>query len=114
MRIEAQGKYLQKIIEEQQKLSGVLKASETLPLAKDKQLASHSQPPPDAATSSSSLRKKQKVEPASSRESVLPLAPPNDDRDHGLVTHWNTYGGDTEFGLNVGGGEFKEPEDGAG
>lgn len=115
MRIEAQGKYLQKIIEEQQKLSGALKASETLPLAEDKQLASHSQPPPDGDTSSSSLRKKQKVEAASSRgDCILPSVPRKDDRDHELVTHWNVYSGDTEFGLNVGGGEFKEPEGGAG
>ncbi|KAI8562587.1 hypothetical protein RHMOL_Rhmol03G0046200 [Rhododendron molle] len=115
MRIEAQGKYLQKIIEEQQKLSGALKASETLPLAEDKQLASHSQPPPDVDTSSSSLRKKQKVEAASSRgDSILPSVPRKDDRDHELVTHWNAYSGDTGFGLNVGGGEFKEPEGGAG
>ncbi|XP_058205476.1 myb family transcription factor PHL7-like isoform X3 [Rhododendron vialii] len=115
MRIEAQGKYLQKIIEEQQKLSGALKASETLPLAEDKQLASHSQPPPDGDTSSSSLRKKQKVEAASSRgDCILPSVPRKDDRDHELVTHWNVYSGDTKFGLNVRGGEFKEPEGGAG
>jgi hypothetical protein len=36
MRIEAQGKYLQKIIEEQQKLGSTLAALETLPLPHDK------------------------------------------------------------------------------
>lgn len=52
MRIEAQGKYLEKIIEEQQKLGGTVKASNAVTSADDKGKPSQSEPPPDAPAES--------------------------------------------------------------
>lgn len=60
LRIEAQGKYLQKIIEEQQKLGGVLQASE------DKQ-----KPPNSPSTSQDAIRSPNKK----ARVGDLQLAP---------------------------------------
>lgn len=56
MRIEAQGKYLQKIIEEQQRIGSKLKATEAV----DKEKASESEASADASEGLLSPRKKQK------------------------------------------------------
>lgn len=70
MRIEAQGKYLQKIIEEQQKLSTMLSSSETLQLAddetKDSEKPSETPSTPDASARPPSPRKRQKLDDSSS------------------------------------------------
>lgn len=66
MRIEAQGKYLQKIIEEQQKLSDALKVSETSSQpADDNQNLSPLETPPDQCTGLSSPKKKQRLDDSS-------------------------------------------------
>jgi len=67
MRIEAQGKYLQKIIEEQQKLGNTLTTSETLPSSHDKQTHPHSEASgsSDALASTLSPRKKQRIDDGS-------------------------------------------------
>lgn len=110
MRIEAQGKYLQKIIEEQQKLGGTLKASEAVPSADDKQKPSQSkqpQPPPDdPSIGTSSPRKKQKVD---DRMTAKP------DLKHGFIDRWerDMYENDGVFGFNLE-VEFKEQEDDGG
>lgn len=67
MRIEAQGKYLQKIIEEQQKLGSTLTASETLALPHDKQNHSQSEPSgsSDALAGTLSPLKKQRIDDGS-------------------------------------------------
>ncbi|KAF3443100.1 hypothetical protein FNV43_RR17021 [Rhamnella rubrinervis] len=63
MRIEAQGKYLQKIIEEQQKLGGALKASEVTTSAENKtQELSQLETPADASVGPSSPQKKQRID----------------------------------------------------
>ncbi|KAJ0028656.1 hypothetical protein Pint_35755 [Pistacia integerrima] len=54
IRIEAQGKYLEKIIEEQQKLGGALKAPKAVPSADDKGNSLLSERLPDAPAESSS------------------------------------------------------------
>ena len=126
MRIEAQGKYLQKIIEEQQKLGGALKASEAVPLVDDKQNPSQSKPLPDASIGSSSPRKKQKVDDGMTHDCNPPLDPPKPDHGcnpplnppkpdpkHGFIDRWDRdmYGNDGVFGFNLE-IEFKEQEDG--
>lgn len=65
MRIEAQGKYLQKIIEEQQKLGSSLRASETVPSSKDEQDPSQSEPSGDASADTLSSLKKQRIDDGS-------------------------------------------------
>lgn len=67
MRIEAQGKYLQKIIEEQQKLGSTLTSSETLPLSHDKQNHPQSEASgsSDALASTLSPHKKQRIDDSS-------------------------------------------------
>ena len=100
MRIEAQGKYLQKIIEEQQKLGGALKASEAAPpppplppLADDEQQPSQSKAPPDASIGTSSPRKKQKVnddgDVGMTHGCNHPLNPPKPDPKHGFIDGWD-------------------------
>lgn len=68
MRIEAQGKYLQKIIEEHQKLGSNLGASETLLLSKDNQDLSQSEPSGDASSGTFSPLKKQRIDECSKDE----------------------------------------------
>lgn len=109
MRIEAQGKYLQKIIEEQQKLGGALKASETLPLdEEDKQKPSESEPPGDASAGPSSPRKKQKVDDVLT-DGFTTSVPTKSDQKNDFVGQWDRdfYGSDAGFGLDLG-TEFKE------
>lgn len=66
MRIEAQGKYLQKIIEEQQKLGNTLRASETQPSSKDEQDHVQSEPSgDDVSAETQSPLKKQRVDDGS-------------------------------------------------
>jgi hypothetical protein len=110
MRIEAQGKYLQKIIEEQQKLGGALKASETLPLdEEDKQKPSESEPPGDASAGPSSPRKKQKVDDVLTDGFAPSSVPTKSDQKNDFVGQWDRdfYGSDAGFGLDLG-TEFKE------
>lgn len=106
MRIEAQGKYLQKIIEEQQKIGGALKASEAVPSVDDKDKPSQLKPmePPEASTGPLSPRKKQKVGDA-----------PKPDPKHGFINQWDgdMYGNDGVFGFNLE-MEFKGQEEGGG
>lgn len=94
MRIEAQGKYLQKIIEEQQKLGSSLVGSEPQPGGedKDKQFQSYSQQANDASVQSLS-RKKQKVIDEGTDGSAPSLAVPE------IVNHWDQkwYSNDSQF-----------------
>lgn len=111
MRIEAQGKYLQKIIEEQQKLGGALRASETLPLDDDKQKQSRSDTPGGDSAGPSSPRKKQKVDDGL-KDGFDSSVTPKSDQKRELVGPWDRdfYGSDAGFGLDLG-TEFKEGED---
>ncbi|XP_022154269.1 myb family transcription factor PHL7-like isoform X2 [Momordica charantia] len=71
MRIEAQAKYLQKIIEEQQKLGGESKDTEVLPPAEDnKQKTCQSESYGDVSAGPSSPRKKQRVDRGSTEDSA--------------------------------------------
>lgn len=74
MRIEAQGKYLQKIIEEQQKLGSVLKVSEASQSADAEDIDKPSDSPstPDASAHPPSPRKKQKLDDSSSGGGISP------------------------------------------
>lgn len=112
MRIEAQGKYLQKIIEEQQKLGGALEASDTVPLAEDKQQPSQSEPSPDNSLGRPSPRKKLRVNEGSTDESC-PLLSQKSFEKQDLANSWDRklYGSDIGFGFDLG-LEFKEQEDG--
>ncbi|XP_058107475.1 myb family transcription factor PHL7-like isoform X2 [Magnolia sinica] len=95
LRIEAQSKYLQKIIEEQQKLGGTLKAD-------DEKHKPPSQPP------TGSPLKKQRVD-----DCGFPGPHPGDDKCD-FIGRWdrNIYGRDVVgFGLDMG-VEFKEVGDG--
>lgn len=112
MRIEAQGKYLQKIIEEQQKLGGALKASETSPLDDDKQKSYHSEPLGDDSAGPSSPQKKQKVDDGLTDDLASSTTPKRDQKNE-FVSHWDRdlYGSDAGFGFDLG-TEFKEGEAG--
>lgn len=92
MRIEAQGKYLQKIIEEQQKLGSTLKASKNSPPAiEDTEKVSQSQPPPEASGGgSTSPRKRQKVHDGVSQT-----------KDGNAQWDQNLYGSNDVFGLDA-------------
>ncbi|KAL0555137.1 hypothetical protein IC582_009074 [Cucumis melo] len=71
MRIEAQAKYLQKIIEEQQKLGGESKDSEVVPSAEDnKQKTCQSESYGDVSAGPSSPRKKQRIDRGSTDDSA--------------------------------------------
>ncbi|XP_017251952.1 myb family transcription factor PHL7 [Daucus carota subsp. sativus] len=83
MRIEAQARYLQKIIEEQEKLGSSLIAPEGPPGAEDKQFHPHSHQAADASTPSQSPQKKQKVNNEGSDRSAPSSAASE------IVTHWS-------------------------
>lgn len=104
MRIEAQGKYLQKIIEEQQKLGGVLKASESIPSAEDKkQELSESEIPADtSAGPSSSPGKGRRTDDGLPDGCTLSPVQPKADLENRLVGQWDQdlYENDALFGLN--------------
>lgn len=110
LRIEAQGKYLQKIIEEQQKLGGALNDSETS-AADEKEKPPL--PPQDALVEPASPLKKQKMV-----DRVLDATPSQDllsaDEKPDYISQWDRelYGRDVVgFGFGVVGG-FKEGGDG--
>ena len=98
MRIEAQGKYLQKIIEEQEKLGGVLKASEPETSNTWESTDHHS------VASQSSPRKKQKTDDVApdcvTRSST---EPPSTVEKTGFMDQWDRG----LFGLDSG-ARFKE------
>ena len=83
MRIEAQGKYLQKIIEEQQKLGSSLVGTESQPGGEDKQFQSYSHQATDASVQPLSPRKKQKVINEGPDGSAPSLAAPE------IGNHWD-------------------------
>lgn len=112
MRIEAQGKYLQKIIEEQQKLGGALKSSETSPSDEAKQQPSESEPTGDGSAGPSSPRKKQKVDNGPTDGFTISSVPSKSAQKNDFVGQWdrNLYGSDAGFGLGLE-TEFKGGED---
>ena len=93
MRIEAQGKYLQKIIEEQQKLGSSLVGTESQPGGEDKQFQSYSHQATDASVQPLSPRKKQKVINEGPDGSAPSLAAPE------IGNHWDPkwYNNDSQF-----------------
>ena len=112
MRIEAQGKYLQKIIEEQEKLGGVLKASETLPLPEDNNLEpSQLDTPAEALPAQSSPRKKQRTDDALADGGTSSSAQPRADEKSSFANQWDgdLCGNNAGFGLDT---DFKEREGG--
>lgn len=70
MRIEAQAKYLQKIIEEQQKLGGESKDSDVLPSTEDNKQKTCQSESYDVSAGPSSPRKKQRVDRVSTDDSA--------------------------------------------
>lgn len=108
MRIEAQGKYLQKIIEEQQKLSSVLKGSEALPLVEDvegnNENQSESQLASEASQASQSPPKKQKLDdPLQSNLDPSPIPSENSHKQDVPLDRWdrNLYGSVAGLGLDL-------------
>lgn len=114
MRIEAQGKYLQKIIEEQQKLGGALKASETVASDEGKQKSSQLEPPGDGSAGPSSPRKKQKAanDPGLTNGSASAVTQKSDQKKD-FVGQWDRdyYRSEAGFGVDLE-SELKEREDG--
>jgi len=115
MRIEAQGKYLQKIIEEQQKLGSVLKGSEVIPLAEgkeeEKENPSDSQPGSEASEGPSSPRKKPRLDDTSTSKVDPTSGPSENNQKPAFIDQWNhsLYGSTAGFGLDLE-TEFKEQE----
>lgn len=111
LRIEAQGKYLQKIIEEQQKLGGTLNDPETSAAdEKDKSL----QTPQDALVEPLSPLKKQKMDDCVLDTTTPRGLLPADEKPDYIISQWDRdlYGRDVVgFGYDVVTG-FKEGGDG--
>lgn len=104
MRIEAQGKYLQKIIEEQQKLGGVLKASDPTPSAENKtQEVSQLETLADASVGPSSPQKKQRLDDGLPDGSTQSPVQPKADQNNNFAGQWDRddmYETGTGFELN--------------
>lgn len=115
MRIEAQGKYLQKIIEEQQKLGGALKASELLPSTEDNKQEHQSDTPAETSAGQSSPRKKQKTDAGLPDGGTSSAAVPRADQKNDFVNQWDKelYGNDAGFRFDLE-SELKEREEGVG
>ena len=105
LRIEAQGKYLQKIIEEQQKLGSTLRASETLSSSSnDKQDPSQSEPSGDASAGILSPHKKQRIDDGSKDGFTAYRDPTTSGQKTDFVVSQldpNLYGDDAGFGYNL-------------
>ena len=111
MRIEAQGKYLQKIIEEQQKLGSTLTNSETLPLSHDKQNNPQSEPSgsSDAIADPVSPLKKQRIDDGSKDGLAASQVPTKTAQKTDCnVGQLDSYEDDARFGFNM---ETKKDED---
>lgn len=104
MRIEAQGKYLQKIIEEQQKLGSTLTASEALPLSHDKQNHPQSEPSgsSDALAGTLSPLKKQRIDGGSRDGFIAPQVPRKIAQKNDCQLDPNLYEDDAGFGFDLG------------
>lgn len=103
MRIEAQGKYLQKIIEEQQKLGGVLKGSEPTPSSEDKmQELSQLETPADTSAGPSSPQKKRRMDDGLPDAGTPSPVQPQADQNNNFAGQWDreVYETDTGFALN--------------
>lgn len=101
LRIEAQGKYLQKIIEEQQKLGVALKASGTSSSAEGKDNLS-SPPQMEKTEEPASSTKKQKVDNSPADISPPVLDPLQPDTNTDFIGQWeeDLYGRGTGFGFS--------------
>ena len=102
MRIEAQGKYLQKIIEEQQKLGSTLRSTETVSSPQDKQDPSQSEPSGDASAGTLSPHKRPRMDEGSKDGFTGSQSPTKTaqktDIDVGQLDP-NLYADDAEFNL---------------
>lgn len=113
MRIEAQGKYLQKIIEEQQKLGSTFTTTETLPLSHDKQNHPQSEPSgsSDVLAGTLSPLKKQRIDDGSKdgfiASQVVGKSAQKTDCNVGQLDP-NLYEDDTGFGFDL---ETEKDED---